>query len=218
MYIYIHITCLNHYKQIFEKIMSKIRVSGLYDQVTKICISLIGETNKIKETLQDSMFQDTKIDIIFRGPMGNYEVETINRIDVPDNCPVLYLHSKGVTKPGVRQIADWTELMLYYLIDEWRLCLEGLKEYDTVGVNLHNKPIPGYHGNFIHYSGNMWWTTGKHLKKIGKLRMKNYLDGEMYICQKGSHLCLWDSKVNHYFDFYPPEKYRGKVEPYNIKN
>jgi hypothetical protein len=211
MYIYIHVTCLNHYKDVFEKIINKIKDSGLYDNVTKIFVSIIGNSNLI--------IQDPKVEILYRGPLGQYEVETINRINVPDdNLPILYLHSKGVTKPHIKQINDWTDLMLYYLIDEWKMCLECLKEYDTVGVNLHSKPIPGYSGNYVHYSGNMWWTTGKHLKNIGKLHMKTYLDSEMYICKKGNHLGLWDSKVNHYFEYYPPENYRGKVEPYNIKN
>lgn len=210
MYIYIHITCLNHYKQIFETILKKIKESGLYDSVIKIFVSFIG--------IPDVVFNDDKIEIIYQGILGQYEVETINRIHVPDDCPVLYLHSKGVTKPHIKQIQDWTDMMLYYLVEEWKMCIEGLKEYDTVGVNLHDKPIPRYNGNFVHYSGNMWWTTGKHLKRLGKLQMKSYLDSEMYICHRGNHLCLWDSKVNHYHDFYPSEKYRGKVEPYSIKN
>ena len=192
--------------------MKKIRDSGLYEKVTKILITLIGND------LNPSLWHDPKIEIIFRGVIGQYESETINRIDVPDDCPVLYLHSKGVTKPHIQQIHDWTELFTYYLIEEWKMCIEGLKSYDTVGVNLHSKPIPNYSGNYIHYSGNMWWTKGKHLKNIGKLVMKTYLDAEMYICKKGSHLCLWNSNINHYNDFYPPELYRGKIEPYSIKN
>jgi hypothetical protein len=182
--------------------LRKMISSGLYEKVEKIRIVLIHETDEDRE-----WYNDPKIEIIYRGPFGQYESETINRIDVSDDCPVLYLHSKGVTKPHVYPIYDWVELMLYYLIEEWRVCIEGLKQYDTVGVNLH-----------VHYSGNMWWTTGKHLRKIGKLHMKNYLDSEMHICKSGSHLGLWNSGINHYFDFYPPEKYRGKLEPYNIKN
>jgi hypothetical protein len=189
--------------------MTKMKMSGLYDEVTKIRIGLVGD---------DEWIKDPKVEILYRAPLGTYESETINRIDVPDDCPVLYLHSKGVTKPRVKPISDWTEMMLYYLIEEWRMCIEGLKEYDTVGVNLHNKPIPNYTGNYVHYSGNMWWTTGKHLKRIGKLSPQTYLDAEMHVCKSGSHLGLWNSEINHYFDFYPPEKYRGKVEPYSIKN
>jgi hypothetical protein len=213
MYLYIHITCLHHYKDIFNTIMDKMKKSGLYDQVEKIRIVLIHETDPDQE-----WYNDSKIEIIHRAPLGTYESETINRIDVPDDCPVLYLHSKGVTKPHIKQIYDWTEMMLYYLIEEWRLCVEGLNEYDTVGVNLHYKPIQDYSGNYVHYSGNMWWTKGKHLKRIGKLYARNYLDAEMYICKSGKHLGLWNSELNHYFDFYTPDKYRGKVEPYCIKN
>jgi hypothetical protein len=214
MYVYIHITCINQYKDIFRTIMKKMKESGLYDQVKMIYIGLIHE----QENSNKEWYNDPKINILYRGNLGQYESETINRIDVPDDCPVLYLHSKGVTKPHVKPIYDWTEMMLYYLIEEWEMCVEGLKEYDTVGVNLHSKPIPNYNGNYVHYSGNMWWTTGKQLKKLGKLKTNNYLDSEMYICKQGNHLGLWNSDVNHYFQSYPPEKYRGKVEPYCVKN
>ena len=212
MFIYIHITCINHYQSLFEKMMKKIMDSGLYEKVTKIYISLIGVPDGLE------WLQDKKLEILYKGSMGHYEDETINRMDVPDDVPVLYLHSKGVTKPHIKQINDWTELMLYYLIDEWRLCLEGLKEYDTVGVNLHTKPIPKYQGNCVHYSGNMWWTTGRHLKNIGKLSMISYLDSEMHVCKKGLHLSLWNSNINHYYEYYPHEKYRGIVEPYCVKH
>ncbi len=212
MYVYIHITCLHHYKEIFKTILTKMKGSRLYDEITKIRIGLVHEQES------GEWYNDPKVEVLFQFPLGTYESETINRIDVPDDCPVLYLHSKGVTKPHVYPICDWTELMLYYLIEEWRVCVEGLKQYETVGVNLHSNPIPNYTGNYVHYSGNMWWTTGKHLKQIGKLVPRTYLDAEMYVCKSGNHLSLWDSKVNHYFDFYPPEKYRGKVEPYSIKN
>jgi hypothetical protein len=191
--------------------MKKMRDSILYDNVIKIFIVLIGE-------IETGWYDDPKIEVIYRGKLGEYESETINRINVSDDCPVLYLHSKGVTKPHIKQINDWNELFFYYLIEEWRLCVECLKTYDTVSVNLHSKPIPNYKGNYVHYSGNMWWTTGKHLKQLGKLKMINYLDSEMYICKQGKHLCVWDSTVNHYFDYYSRENYCGKVNAYCITN
>ncbi len=203
MYIYIHITCINHYQEIIQTMMNQIKSSGLYEQVNEIRISLIG----------DNMFElDDKMKIIYTGKLGEYENKTINLINVEDeNTPILYLHSKGVTKPNHLNIKDWTELLTYYLIDQWKICIEGLKYYDTVGVNLLSEPK-------VHFSGNMWWTTMKHLKKIGKLNYQSYLDSEMYVCKKGKHLCLWNSKINHYHQLYPLELYKGKFEPYEISN
>jgi hypothetical protein len=201
MYIYIHITCINHYQEIIKKMMNKIKESELYGQIKEIRISLIGNKN----------FQlDDKMKIIYNGSLGEYENKTINLIDVEnENEPILYLHSKGVTKPGHLGIQDWTDLLIYYLIEQWKVCIEGLKYYDTVGVNLSIEPK-------IHYSGNMWWTTMKHLKNIGKLDYQSYLDSEMYVCKKGKHLCLWNSKINHYHQRYPLNLYKSKFEPYQI--
>ncbi len=201
MYIYIHITCINNYQDVIQKMLNKIKNSELYTQVKEIRVSLIG----------DNYFElDNKMKIIYHGCLGEYENKTINLIDVDnENEPILYLHSKGVTKPEHIGIEDWTELITYYLIEQWKICVEGLKYYDTVGVNLSIEPK-------IHYSGNMWWTTMKHLKNIGRLNYKNYLDSEMYVCSKGKHLCLWNSKINHYLYRYPSELYKGKFEPYEI--
>jgi hypothetical protein len=203
MYIYIHITCINNYEEVIENMMKKIKESDLYNKVKEIRISLIGD---------NFVELDNKMKIIYTGKLGEYENHTINRIDVEDeNEPILYLHSKGVTRPDNIFIKDWTELITYYLIEQWKICIEGLKYYDTVGVNLCIEPS-------FHYSGNMWWTTMKHLKNIGKLDYQNYLDSEMYICKKGKHLCLWNSKVNHYHQRYLPENYKGLFEPYEINS
>ncbi len=201
MYVYIHITCINNYQEIIKKIITKMKESELYDKITEIRISLIG----------DNYFElDDKMKIIYVGEIGEYENKTIERIQCQDDdTPILYLHSKGVTRPGNLNVQDWTDLLLYYLIDQWKICIEGLKYYDTVGVNLNETP-------YIHYSGNMWWTTMKHLKNIGKIIYNQYLDSEMYVCKKGKHLCLWNSNVNHYHNRYTLENYKGKFEPYQI--
>jgi hypothetical protein len=203
MYIYIHITCIHHYQEVIQKMIDKMKMSGLYKEIKEIRISLIG----------DNCFElDEKMKIIYTGKLGEYENKTINEINVDDeNEPILYLHSKGVTKPNNLFIKDWTDLMTYYLIEQWKICIEGLKYYDTVGVNLNPEPK-------LHYSGNMWWTTMKHLKNIGKLNYQSYLDSEMYICKKGKHLCLWNSKINHYHNHYPLELYKGSFEPYEISS
>jgi hypothetical protein len=203
MYVYIHITCINNYQEIIDNIIKKIKESELYNNVKEIRISLIG----------DNYFElDNKMKIIYTGNIGDYENKTIELINCEDdNEPILYLHSKGVTKPNNQEIKDWTNLLLYYLIEQWKFCVEGLKYYDTVGVNLNLYPE-------LHYSGNMWWTTMKHIKNIGKIKYEKYLDSEMYICKKGKHLCLWNSNINHYLQRYPQELYKSKFEPYQINN
>lgn len=203
MYIYIHITCINNYQEIIDNMMKKIKESDLYNHVKEIKITLIGDNN----------FElDDKMKIIYSGKLGEYENKTIELIDCEDeNEPILYLHSKGVTKPTHQGIKDWTDLLIYYLIEQWKICIEGLKYYDTVGINLYVEPQ-------LHYSGNMWWTTMKHIKNIEKIKYEKYLDSEMYICKKGKHLSLWNSNVNHYLQRYTSENYKGLFEPYQINN
>ncbi len=206
MIVYLHVACMNHFQDVVDRMMDKMKKSGMYDQVRVIYVGQI--------VLRNDLRLDPKMRTIYFGQQGEYEYQTLSRIkldDVDDDEPILYLHSKGVTKPGNPFVYDWTEMMTYYLIEEWRVCVQGLKEFDTVGVNLHSKPN-------VHYSGNMWWTTPRHLRKIGPIVSKKYLDAEYYVTQKGKHLCLWQSDVNHYHVRYPPELYRHKLSTYQVVN
>jgi hypothetical protein len=45
------------------------------------------------------------------------------------------------------------------LIDDWGKCVIKLKDFDTCGVEFRSGPDP-------HYSGNFWWATCEHIKKL----------------------------------------------------
>lgn len=202
IYVYIHITCITIYKQVVLEMITRMKTSGLYDAAAEIRVVLLSDQNGNAEF--NELLQLPKVVLLYTGRIGEYEDATINRIDVPDDSYVLYLHSKGVSNPHSKPVRDWINLMTYYLIINWKVCTYYLAQNNnTVGVNYHTSPKP-------HYSGNMWWTTGKQFRCLGKLVRISYYDPEMYICREGKHVCLWESGINHYHELYPPEKYMCK--------
>jgi len=148
--IYIHICCINNYRQVVNQLFYDIKQSGLYDIVQEIRCCILGNYDP-------ELFIDKKIKIRYTSNnLQLYEVVTINTIyndAMQDDFNILYLHSKGVTKPDNLAVKSWVEYMSYFNIYQYNTCINLLKENDTVGVNLQNNDqYP------CHYSGNFWWS------------------------------------------------------------
>lgn len=198
-YIYIHVCCINNWKEIFGKLLSDIRASGLYDKVTKIRCSILY----IAEDF--TLFIDPKIEIISKSiDLSLYETPTINALyadALKEDFNVLYLHTKGVKHMGMNpHVTDWVKYMSYFNIYRHELCMEMLKDYDAVGVNLHTSPT--------HFSGNFWWSKSEHLRKLQPCTYDKYCSPEFWVgCVKGEYKELWNSGVNHYYFPYKEANY-----------
>jgi GR25 family glycosyltransferase involved in LPS biosynthesis len=147
-----------------------------------------------------------------------YELETLNIIrDFSANTPnsnILYLHTKGVihsvNNEVPPQIEDWKDMMLYHLLNKNKQCTDLLKRYDMVGCNMHE--ATGCTSK--HFSGNFWWATTNHLKKLDKFT--NFNDrhlAEWWLFTKGGKPYSLHQSVgiNHYVTRYLPEKYVNNI-------
>lgn len=208
VYIYIHICCINNWKEVLDLLSFKIRDSGLYEIVCKIKCCVLGDFSS-----NISLFRDPKVEVIgISEDLGKYEPYTLNKL-YEDACRcdgpfyVLYLHTKGVSHNGMNpNVIDWVNYLCYMNIYQYEKCLDVLSAgFSTVGVNLHETPV-------LHYSGNFWWATSTHIAKNGPCEFKIYQSPEFWITEKriGEHACLGDSGVNHYHQPFQPSKYIRK--------
>lgn len=212
--IFYHLYCVNDGLQRFLKTYRKIEKSNLINQTKTINVSLVGVQENIDE-------YDTELKNLNKVKISKFnyntggEMNTLkllqshceNNIDIP----VLYLHSKGVTKVLDENVQSWVDYMEYFLIEKFELCFEKLKLYDTVGVNLQKDPL-------LHYSGNFWWSNSNYIKKLCSLDYSNlllpaFLNERLY-CEfwlfdkvQPKACTLHQSDVNHYHSTYPREKY-----------
>ena len=197
--IYIHVCCINNYKEVFEYLIYCITQSGLYDVIDEIRCCILGQYDS-------ELFKDPKIKIhAVSDNIGLYEVFTINRIH--EDCKteqmnILYLHTKGITKPNNPNVKDWVKFLCYFTIYKYKECMDALHEYDTVGVNLHTLDI-------VHYSGNFWWATSRYINTLEQCEYTCYNSPEFWLTEKnkGKYGCLWNSNVNHYYTEYPSNLY-----------
>lgn len=123
-----------------------------------------------------------------------------------DNGYVLYCHTKGVTRPGDGNVADWRRLMMHWCIAHWRDCLAKLEGgYDVCGVNWQEEPAP-------HFSGNFWWAREQHIRYLPepKQRTADRREAEFWIGGRDPRVAeMWHSGVDHYATPYPRRMYAG---------
>jgi len=206
-YIYIHVSCIGNYIDVFDDLIKQIKKSGLYDKVEQIrCCVLGNSTLSFSDSFSDKIvLRKSSVDLSL------YEAFTINTIreDIKvGDFNVLYLHTKGVTKCYFTQyvnIKSWVDYMCYFNITHHAKCIELLKENDTVGVNINSKPE-------IHYSGNFWWSKSSYLRKLNECTIQTYNSPEFWLTEqkKGNFVSLWQSKINHYLHYYDESNYKNK--------
>lgn len=201
--IFYHMYCVNDCNKRFVDTYTRIKNSGLLDKAESLSVVLVGPEKQAQEPL----IKDLPKVKTFIKPNNNTEADTLRMIwDYANTAEgkVLYLHSKGVTKPNHKNIQDWKELMEYFLIDQHEKCIESLDSNDVCGVNY----LPGR----PHYSGNFWWATTKHIKKLRKLKteMVDRLYCEYWLFDIDAKIKrkeIYNSGIDHYKKPYPKELY-----------
>jgi hypothetical protein len=164
-----HVFCYDNWKQTSKSQLDRLVKSGLYDSVDEFHMT-VNLNGQLEEDVRAHFSEYEKIKIeCFE--LNAYEYPGIKKVkdicDVNDDAKVLYFHAKGVSNKYRRHdkqdeisevkingINSWREVLEYYLIDNWKDCIEKLNEYDNVGVTCDN----GW------FWGNFWWSTSKHIK------------------------------------------------------
>lgn len=190
--VFFHIYCNINTSKIIQDQITKIIFSPLYQNVDIIYCFLTGEEKFIEECrlllnkcgkkfhIQDIGINDK-----------SYERFTLYRIKhlINPSDKILYIHSKGTTKPDDLNVYLWRTYMEYFLFKKSSYCIKLLDTYDVVGVDYHEGNIILNHFDspfYVtpHFSGNFWWTTGKYFLTLPDYIGSEYLDPEMYLFKK----------------------------------
>jgi hypothetical protein len=192
-------------------IFNKIKESTLYDNVDEIRCGVVNDTGIL---ISDSLFNDPKIKIIHVGYSHEYERPTLlhmrNSTDM--NTKYLYCHTKGIRWFGTQKenyVVDWINLLIYWNIEKWRDAVLELERYDTYGCNFYKKD----NFNPNHYSGNFFWVTSNHVKKLNNIIGPKYNDPEFWLFNINvpyRYLNIYSSGLEgmgHYDNPYPRHLY-----------
>jgi len=204
---------------ILKHLVSVLKKSGLLDNLEKVFVFNYGEPISREETTV--LFgEETKEKIVLlqvSSETSGFEVPTIRYLHDfckrNEDCNILYLHTKGISRNEIqKRILDWVDLMLYFLVEKYPMCLEKLatKEYDVLGCNYLDKD---YYGNDKpHFSGNFWWVRSGYMSLLDVGSLKSKHDAEFFILSNQSvrFSNLYHSYINHYVEEYPRNRYEVK--------
>ena len=226
-YIYIHVCCINNWKDVLDQLYNNIKSSGLHDVVERIKCNILckPETKEdVEMYFSELLLADAKLELLgITCNISLYETPTINLLhahatDSEEEFNVLYLHTKGVTRTSV-SVNDWINYMIYFNIIKHKTCIDRLADHDAVGVNLVNVFQ-------LHYSGNFWWAKSYYIASLPDpllfKDLNNYPNPlnserhnqEFWICynkDKNKHYSMWDCGINCYerhLHRYSQDKYK----------
>lgn len=190
--IFYHVAKMGTWEKVDKEIMDALRESTLLDNAD------IFVRNECKDV---SLFEFPTL-----GMLDNFSLEN-------EGYDVLYIHTKGVTQ-DTKSVDDWRASMIYWNITRWRECVEKLKDYDAVGINITPTPKK-------HFQGNFWWSKTEHIRSIGTIREIEFeatYDNmtERHKCEfwiigsKGKVYSPYGHTINPYLTENPKENYINK--------
>lgn len=187
--------------------------SGFYDACEQILCFVTGHNDNILAKLSSL----SKVQIIQtpNNEMEKYCLNNYKKYINVETYNIVYLHTKGASHSILNTyINDWCKICNYFTINLWKLNIILLNYYSCIGINLMSYPIP-------HFSGNNWWATSEHVRKLKEPIGDKYLDPEMYILNcinvknntdkiyQPNPLCLFKSIGNHAGANYDEQLYKN---------
>jgi len=193
--VFFHIAKMNHYLEVAAHINNLLLTSKLLQNTN------FHQTNYI---------EDIKL---YEFPT----LESIHNFSIKHNDYfILYLHTKGVSKPTNNQVADWRNCMLFFMVEKWQNCINKLNEgYDVVGINHITTPLP-------HFQGNFWWAKSSYINKlihpqniqlpvnsdIDKCEWNHRHKAEAWVCTNNPIIyCPYNHDINPYTQTNPRKNY-----------
>ena len=166
---FFHIATMGHYEEVNKEMLTTLLESGLLDKLEKLYLCVMGE-NPLNLPFNHPSFEivDLGKDLsLFEYPKLEH-LELFARAN--SNYNILYLCNAGVShnKNENDYYPGWRQLMMHFCVTEWENVFKVLDTYDTCGIEWQDDPSG-------HFSGNFWWVTSEHVKKMPTVEeAKNY--------------------------------------------
>ena len=159
-----HIYCVGNYLEVVAQQLNRLKISGLYDWCDTLEITCINVDNDFTD-VQALIKGLDKVNLTMT-TNNWYEYEGIKKVweySQTYNGKVLYFHTKGVSntynnlqerKESLRKkkgVGWWKEAMEYFVIDNYKECIQKLNEHDQCGLTMD--------GTCGWWWGNFWWSN-----------------------------------------------------------
>ena len=161
--IYYHVAAMNTWRSVVREQLKLLAHVGLNENVT---VGLLGDVEDGETVTALAAAAGVSVNVAFRQPdLSLVELPTLALLHAacrraPPGRSVLYLHTKGVSRPNDRNRVAWRRLMQRHVIADWRSNVALLDGVDLVGVNwIESIARP-------HFSGNIWMGRAGWVAKL----------------------------------------------------
>ena len=199
--------------EILDNMISYIQSSDLINALDLIFINNVGTMIDVNKY---SMITDKIIISNHSSDTNGFENSTLRQMhffsQINPKCKILYLHTKGVSYQRTHEsnpfVRDWTNFMLYCLVNKHKECLEMLDYVEAVGCDYYHNYDDGTNRYPSHFSGNFWWTTSDYIKRLNVYELTNKHDAEFWIFKGDPSFINIHSSPNKYWLHY--------IHPYHV--
>ena len=155
VHIYYHIYVSEDVEEIIDEQISLIQTHFNFPYILNVGIA-IGDNNK------SILHLFKKFNNIRDVRANANEFVTLDLIEKDvdkfgDSDYILYLHTKGASKYGNKNIISWRHLMNYFNIEK---CKDALKLFEKSDFNTYGVLLNKF------YMGNFWWAKSSYLKTL----------------------------------------------------
>lgn len=210
-----HIYCVGNYIDIVTSQIRRLKESGLYDWCDVLEVSCVDPKNEFKGI--DNIFNDLTKTKLFKTNENKYEYWGIKKVwDLSQKYDgqVFYFHAKGVSNTytnlkskdinewKVKSVSYWREMLEYFLIDNFKSCLDKLKDNDNCGVTCNN----GW------FWGNFWWSNLSFVRDNSEPGFGDRWYYEAWLNNGRNNKCyeFYKFNFNGYLTLLPEEIYKEK--------
>lgn len=218
--IFSHSYLTKDWRAIVDEQLTLLKRTGLYEKAQSIHFGVYSEDfDSIAEFRDKVRKLDTQSKSEIRIHKFN-DAERQTLIMLQETCrenpqaDVLYYHTKGVTTDlfsdpeKYRTVTSWRNVMEYFCLEKWPLCLEALKTHDCVGI------LYGEWDNrvwkMVFYSGNFWWSKSEHINNTPSMYGRDNWMGCETLVTSIPHAwsSLYHPTIMPQDFFFDPEDYR----------
>ncbi len=164
--VFYHVFLTNDFKFRIQDQLTKLFISGLYDQCDFLFLGAGYERPEDFDWLQNLVSKYNKIKVCgFSNPSLREKNTMRVLLDFANqnDAYIFYFHLKGVSQQSYA--CDlWRMILDYHVLFQWKKCVAKLeKGYDTAGILYREATVLGH---WPHYSGGYWWTTSSHIRAL----------------------------------------------------
>lgn len=212
-----HAYLVGEWKTLVQQQLGRLINSGLYDAADQIWVTANIAKNDEKE-VREYFLKYPKLQIeYFNDNYAEYPgIKKVKEIGNKYNTKIFYFHTKGVSNNWIKfnskeictkkieNVAAWRECLEYFLIDNWKDCVDKLDTHDNVGVSCNG----GW------YWGNFWWSQSSHIKKTREVGLWSRWDYEAWLnmdTPESKNYEFYHIGYNAYLSNILPEFYNGSL-------